>query len=86
MANRIVQAHKIGKQKRKRPGVTNDPLNKTLSYSNMHYKLNRRVDVGSESSLSAEKHYSKNSAVKYSAADLTPAKHVFIPHTQKYDR
>ena len=45
MVNRILREHKISKQNRQQPGVTNGPLNKTSIASNSHDNPNKKVDV-----------------------------------------
>ena len=48
MANRIVYAHKLGKQNRKKPGNINGTLIPTLPTFNCHYKSVENIDVESK--------------------------------------
>ena len=58
MANGIGWAHKIDKQNRQWPGITNDPSNASLSTSHRHDKFNENIDISSEESLSTYTHSS----------------------------
>ena len=86
MANRIVRAQKISKEKRQRPGVTNKNSNKTSSTSYNNYKFNRNIDIERKQSLSAETYSSTNSAVQYATNDLIETQPVSRQHsTQMLD-
>ena len=74
MANGIGRSHRVFKQNIKQPGVTRNKSNQNCSTSNSHDNSNGRINVVNESSLSADRYFSKNSDVHVSAADiiLTP--------------
>ena len=48
MINGIGRTHKLGKQKRQLPVVTNGTLNTVLLNSNIHDKSNENIDVTSK--------------------------------------
>ena len=70
MAKRIGRAHRLGKQNRKQPGITNDSSKTNLATSNSYNKPNENFVVLSEESLSAETDSSTRSAVQFSSAYL----------------
>ena len=57
MVNRIICAHKPGKQNRNKPVVTNGSLKKTLTTLNRHDKSNVNIYVGSKEPITAEAYY-----------------------------
>ena len=84
MAIGIFRAHKLGKQNRHQPGVTNDPSNATSSTSSTSHindKFNGNIYVASKASLSAETHSSTNTDVKDATDDLIHTQSVSSPHT-----
>ena len=46
MAHIIGQAHKLGKQKQQRPGITNDYSNEKFSTSHSHDEFDEYIYVG----------------------------------------
>ena len=79
MANGIGQAHKLGKQNRKRPCVTKNPSNLTSSPSHIHDNNNLNIDVRCKYSLFARKYSNTKYYLQDATDDIIQNQSVYIP-------
>ena len=70
MGNLIGRAHKLGKQKRQRPGNTNGTLNTNSPTPNFHDKSAENIDDASKKPQSVDSYSSPKTAVKHTSYDI----------------
>ena len=81
MINGIGRTHKLGKQNRQLPVVTNGNLNIVLLNSNMHDKSNENIDVASKEPITVDKYFIPSNGVIHTMDDFILIKLLSIPHT-----